>query len=313
VTNAALEEKIMRNCQSLLQPLRTIAFTISVGACLLLTHALAQKDPGTSQAVNYKAPAGLLPATQHVKIENYDAAVLPNGRLITPLGLEANVGAPKPFGMAVSRDGKVLATVNSGIGPFSVTLVKNLNTLSPQVTVIPVNAAFLGVAFSPDGSRFYAGGGENGNIWVGDTTSGMIVGTVNLNGLAHPTGGMNVVNGPTTPFKGTFPGRLVTSDGHFLYVTDQGGFQVLVVPVRSLPASTAKAISQNLTTLRPQSVLRRLAAILLAWSFRTMASAFMSPTWDCSNTRVCDRPVRAATTMLIFHSAIPALGIRKKR
>jgi hypothetical protein len=69
--------------------------------------------------------------------------------------------------MAISKDGSVLATGNSGVGAFSITLVKNLNTASPQPIVIPVNAAFLAIVFSPDGSRFYASGGEIGNIWAG--------------------------------------------------------------------------------------------------------------------------------------------------
>ena len=96
---------------------------------------------------------------------------------MTPVGKEFTTGAPKPFGMAVSRDGNSLATINSGIGPFSVTLITNLRT-HPQTNVLQLNAAFLGVVFSPDGSRFYASGGENGNLWVGDTASARIVGSV---------------------------------------------------------------------------------------------------------------------------------------
>ena len=183
-----------------------------------------------SQSIKYKAPAGTLPATLHVPVGSYDGAVLPNGRFVTPVGTEFAVGAPKPFGLAISADGNSLATVNSGIVPFSVYLITGLHSASPQTTLIPLSATFLGIIFSPDGSRFYVGGGENGNIWVGDTVSAKIVGTVNLNTTAHPTGGMNVVNGPTTRFKGTFPGRLaISSDGRYLYTTDQGGFQVFVI------------------------------------------------------------------------------------
>jgi len=204
---------------------------IGVAAAGLLSIAAVTFEAASqSQAIGYKAPAGILPATLHIQVDGYDAAVIPNGRFVTPVGLELGVGAPKPFGMAVTQDGGTLATVNSGIGPFSVTLVKKLNTASPQTTVIPLNAAFLGVILSPDGSRFYVSGGENGNIWVGETASGTIVGSVNLNTTSHPTGGMNVTNGPVSYFKGTYPGRLVlSSDGRYLYTTDQGGFQVLVI------------------------------------------------------------------------------------
>jgi DNA-binding beta-propeller fold protein YncE len=198
-----------------------------VSICAIVTTAVASDS---SQAVKYKAPAGTLPATLHIPVGNYDGAVLPNGRFVTPVGSEFAVGAPKPFGMAVSADGSTLATVNSGIGPFSVTLVTGLKSSSPQTTLIPLDAAFLGIVFSPDASRFYVGGGEDGNIWVGDTASARIIGSVNLNTTSHPTGGMNPVTGPATRFKGTFPGRIaISKDGRYLYVTDQGGFQVFAV------------------------------------------------------------------------------------
>jgi len=209
----------------------------------VLVNASSASD---SQSIRYKAPAGTLPATLHIPVGNYDGAVLPNGRFVTPVGTEIGVGAPKPFGLAISADGNTLATVNSGIVPFSVTLVTGIHSSSPQTTLIPLNAAFLGIIFSPDGSRFYVGGGENGNIWVGDTASAKIVGTVNLNTTSHPTGGMNVVNGPATRFKGTFPGRLaITSDGHYLYTTDQGAFQLLVIDTTQI--TTGVDAQGNLT------------------------------------------------------------------
>ena len=54
------------------------------------------------------------------------AAILPNGRLVTPAGVEVNVQAPKPFGLALSPDGRMLATLNSGAAPFSLTLISQL-------------------------------------------------------------------------------------------------------------------------------------------------------------------------------------------
>ena len=201
-----------------------------VVSSLVCAPARAADGPDSSQAVKYKAPAGTLPATLHVPIDNYDGAVLPSGRLVTPVGVEIPVGAPKPFGLAVSTDGNSLATVNSGSTPFSVTLVTGLHTSSPTTTLIPLRSSFLGVVFSPDASRFYVGGGENGNVWVGDTAAAKIIGTVNLNTVSHPTGGMNVVGGPATAFKGAYTGRLaLSSDGRYLYVTDQGSFQVFVI------------------------------------------------------------------------------------
>src|SRR5262245_6074058 len=92
-----------------------------VSTALFVNHTSAE-PPETSKFARHSAPAGTLPATMHTVIDGYDAAVLPTGRLITPAGKEIFVGAPKPYGLALSPDGTVLATTNNGTGPFSVTL-----------------------------------------------------------------------------------------------------------------------------------------------------------------------------------------------
>src|SRR5262245_27941447 len=146
----------------------------------------AGDDGGLSHFLRFSAPAGDRPATTDTVIDGVHAAVLPNGRLVTPAGTEVNVQAPKPFGMALSPDGKTIATVNSGAGPFSLTVVANVSSGAPSVKRIDLNATFMGVAFSPDSKRVYVSGGENGNIWIADVDLGKAVGSVNLNGAAHP-------------------------------------------------------------------------------------------------------------------------------
>jgi len=213
------------------------AATIAGLACWAVTRATpvsAGQDGGAggSKAIEFNAPAGELPATRHINIDGYDAAVLPNGRLITPAGREIAVNAPKPLGLAVSPNGAMLATVNSGLSPFSVSLIKNINSNAPTTSVVQLSSAFMGVAFSPDSTRFYAAGGENGMIWVGDTASAKVIGTVNLNGAAHPFGApMNPAANPSGRFKGTFPGNLTLGgpNGRYLYVVDQGSFNVFVI------------------------------------------------------------------------------------
>src|SRR5215472_7337374 len=143
---------------------------------------------GDTKSILFAAPAGILPASEHTPIDGFDAAVLPTGRIITPVGTEVSVGAPKPYGMALSGDGSTLATINSGVGPFSVTLVRNLAG-APQTKVVALDATFQGIVFSRDGSRFFASGGEDGLVWVGDSTSGAILAVVNLNPPAHPLSG----------------------------------------------------------------------------------------------------------------------------
>jgi hypothetical protein len=109
-----------------------------------------------SSFIRFSAPAGERPATSNTVIDGVNAAVLPNGRLVTPAGTEVNVQAPKPFGLALSPNGAVLATLNSGAAPFSLTLISELASTTPTVRRIDVNASFMGVTFSNDSRRLYS-------------------------------------------------------------------------------------------------------------------------------------------------------------
>jgi DNA-binding beta-propeller fold protein YncE len=203
---------------------------LAAGAIFVGSRVIADQPAG-SKSVLLSAPAGTLPATTHTNIDGYDAAVLPTGRIVTPAGTEVSVGAPKPYGLALSPDGRMLATVNSGIDPFSVTLVSDLSSNAPQTKLVKLDATFQGIAFSKDGSRFYASGGEDGLVWVGDAAAGKVLAVVNLNTPAHPLSGpIDPEVAPAGRFKGTFPGSLTLgAGGRFLYVVDQGGFQVHVI------------------------------------------------------------------------------------
>jgi DNA-binding beta-propeller fold protein YncE len=185
----------------------------------------------SSKFLRFHAPAGERPTALATTIDGRSGAILPNGRFVTPAGVEVNVGSTKPFGMAVSPDEQTLATINSGAGPFSVTLIRGARGASPTPALIPINATFMGVVFSPDGKLFYASGGDNGNLWVGDVASATLVGSINLNGAAHPLDRPLSPNAnPALRFKGAFPGNMALSrDGRMLYVVDQGSFQVFAI------------------------------------------------------------------------------------
>jgi DNA-binding beta-propeller fold protein YncE len=200
----------------------------------------------SSRFVRLRAPAGNRPATRSIRIGSFNGAILPSGRLLTPAGAEINVDAPKPFGLALTASGQTALTINSGASRFSVTLIKNLNGPDAEyrasVKRVNVNAAFMGVVFSPDAGRYYASGGENGNLWVGDTATGEVIGSVNLNGRTHPLPQPSAANPFPDParttlstFKGSYPGNLALSqDGRFLYAVDQASFSVRVIDTSKL-------------------------------------------------------------------------------
>src|SRR5262245_7871171 len=203
---------------------------IAAAALAVLVAACAAKGP-PSEFLRFRAPAGDRPATAATTIDGRPGAILPNGRVLTPAGVEIDVGAPKPFGLALSTDGNTAATINSGASNFSVTLIRDARAARPVVAVVPLNATFMGVAFSPDGRRFYASGGDNGNLWVGDVARAQVIGAVNLNGPPHPLDRpLSPTATPARRFKGAFPANMViTRDGRTLYVVDQAGFQVFAI------------------------------------------------------------------------------------
>lgn len=88
--------------------------------------------------------------------------VIPNGRLLTPAGKNLVV-APHPFGLALSRNGEIAVTANSGVKPLSISIIRNLNS-SPEVIQVPpgfsndvgvLESVFMGLAISPGNDKVY--------------------------------------------------------------------------------------------------------------------------------------------------------------
>jgi DNA-binding beta-propeller fold protein YncE len=200
------------------------------------SSALRENDQARSRFLDFRAPAADRTTALSTTIDGRPGAILPSGRFVTPAGVEVGVQAPKPFGLAISADGRTAATINSGASKFSVTLIRGARTASPAAALVNIDATFMGLTFSPDGSLFYASGGENGNIWIGDVAAGRIIGSVNLNGAAHPLDRPLAANAPpASRFKGAFPGNLaLTRDGSLLYVVDQGSFAVHVIATAAI-------------------------------------------------------------------------------
>jgi DNA-binding beta-propeller fold protein YncE len=83
--------------------------------------------------------------------------LLSTGWRIQPVGMQVPLDT-LPMSSAVSRDGKFLLVLNAGFRPptISVLAVDGMK----EIAKVPVADGWLGLTFSPDGSRVYVGGGS---------------------------------------------------------------------------------------------------------------------------------------------------------
>ena len=201
-----------------------IALWMVLGQPALTQGGSPQEASGPS---SLSAPAGNRP----VKIDRTGETVLPSGRLITPLGKQVIV-APHPYGLVLSPDGKTLVTVNSGIKPFSFSIITGLDTTQPQVVQIPPSpgsndddpqSVFLGAAIAPDNRTLYVSEGDNGNVGVFDLVTHQRIGSINLDGTYQGA-----------IFNHSLTGTLELSrDGRQLYVLDLAHFRLVIVDTQS--------------------------------------------------------------------------------
>ena len=194
---------------------------------LVVSRPTMARHSASSAGGELQAPAGSRP----VKIDPEGETVLPNGRLITPLGRQVRV-APHPYGLALSRDGRILVTANSGTSPFSVSVITELDRSSPQVVQIPPGfksadadpeSVFLGVTIAPDNRTLYVSEGNNGRVGIFDLTTRQRLYSLSLDGMFQ---------GKT--YKNSLTGALqLTPDGRRLAVLDLAHFRLVLFDTES--------------------------------------------------------------------------------
>ena len=174
------------------------------------------------------APAG----TRFTKIDTAGVTVIPNGRLVTPVGKSITV-APHPFGLILGNDGDLAVTANSGTRPLSVSVISNLLSGNPEVMQIPpgpltdkgvIASVYMGLALSPQNDTLYVSGGEENGIYLFNTGTGEKLGFISCNKTVL---GQEVKDG--------YIGDMVLSkNGKWLYAVDQIQFRMLVVNTQTL-------------------------------------------------------------------------------
>jgi DNA-binding beta-propeller fold protein YncE len=139
----------------------THRFKIKFKLCFTLTVLVFLSERLLAQLPNFiiSAPAG----DEYVTINKDGKTVIPNGRYVSPLGKTHRV-APHPFGLAISSDGNIAITANSGTSPISINILKNILSEKPEITQVPENpngdkgileSAFMGLVISPDNKTVY--------------------------------------------------------------------------------------------------------------------------------------------------------------
>ncbi|MBA3945399.1 MAG: hypothetical protein H0X37_12635 [Herpetosiphonaceae bacterium] len=206
---------------------------VALTTMLLAPMVTGASSPGLTPAdaaacaapAEYQAPAG----TAETQINKDGQTVIPNGRFVTPAGVNVTV-APHPFGLTISPNGKQLVSANSGTAPFSISVVSQPDSSRPRVQQIPpgpntdpavLDAVFMGVAIARDNRTLYVSGGNDGNIVIFDLSTGTRTAAIDLN---VPAAGRNWTESYIGDIK-------LSPDGLTLWAIDQANFRLVAVDV----------------------------------------------------------------------------------
>ncbi|HEV2499907.1 MAG TPA: bifunctional YncE family protein/alkaline phosphatase family protein [Terriglobia bacterium] len=210
---------------------RWMWFSLLLAFCCVSAMSAFKAADVVALTTELHAPAGNRP-TQIVRSANSALpTVIPNGRLITPAGVQVTV-APHPYGLALSPDGKTLVTVNSGTAPFSISIITRLGSSNPSVVKIPQGfkptadepkSVYVGIAIASDNRTAYVSEGDNGRIGVFDLVQRERLSELNLDGRFEGTTCRNSLTGDLK----------LSPDGHTLYALDLAHFRLVVFDVSS--------------------------------------------------------------------------------
>ena len=145
---------------------------------------------------------------EHAGPQGDGTAITSYGWHVTPAGRQTTLGE-RPYGMALSPDGRWLVVSNDGVAVQSVMVVDaSTGQVRDTISYPAPEAVFLGVGFSPDGSRVYVSGGANDKVRVYDPGGGRL----------HELAPLKMASsGSSTP---SFAGGLaVAPDGRSVWVT----------------------------------------------------------------------------------------------
>jgi YVTN family beta-propeller protein len=145
---------------------------------------------------------------------------LPTGRMLDPVGESWNVGS-MPLSMILSPDGRKLVILLNGYREEGIQVVDRATGHIDQMVL--QGAAFLGLAFSPDGRTLFASGGNQDVIFRYTWRDGRaaLADSLVLGSKTHPEGTR-------------YPAGLAPSgDGRYLYVAENLADSLAVIELAS--------------------------------------------------------------------------------
>ncbi len=201
-----------------------IPFYLALAAVLFAFACRSSKNQITSLGTwVVQAPAG----DQYCALQPAGATIIPNGRIVEPMGSTVRI-APHPYGLALSADGSVAVTANSGNRPFSITILENPASGKPTVRQVPEGAqndpklledVFMGLAITPDNRSVWVSGGQSNKLFRYDLRSGAKIDSILCAEAGNPDGYLGDM--------------AMTRDGNILYVCDQSNFRLVVAETRT--------------------------------------------------------------------------------
>ena len=171
---------------------------------------------------SHNEPAGII---------NDSSAIIPNGRIVSPEGRQIKV-APHPYGLILTNDDSKIITANSGVKPFSISIISDYNSENYKVAQIPegsdtdegiLASVYMGLAVSKDNKILYVAGGQEGKIYLFDIATSKSLGEIDCK---KNRAGRNVNH--------SYIGdMIISSDGSTIFAVDQIQFEVLMIDTKS--------------------------------------------------------------------------------
>lgn len=190
---------------------RSAVLLLTFGACVIgIVGSIAQR--------------GAVPAPRPGRQAN-GAVLLPNGWRIAPAGRHVQVG-DLPLNMIASPDGRFVVITNNGWTKPTLTVFDTKN--EQVVGRVPLDNAWLGLAWHPNGTRLYSAGAAENTIYELAWSNGGLkdAGRVVIGPPERRAGG-ELLNA------GFIGGLAISPDGRRLYAAHVFGLAVSAIDVES--------------------------------------------------------------------------------